>query len=81
MDYEQQPPCRFRPTIAPPTDRKDGQWVQFESPEQAAAKEAALRAFMQPGQRVPLLWDDGVTLLEVAEVQPDGTIEMRSAQD
>jgi hypothetical protein len=59
----------------------DGQWIYFESPEAAEAKEAEFRAFMQPGRQVPLLWEDGVTMLEVADVHPDGAIEVRSAQN
>lgn len=40
----------------------------------------AWRDFAQPGQRIPLLWEDGVTMLEIASVADDGTIEVRSVK-
>lgn len=52
-------------------------WRTYEWSEDP--KDVAWREFAQPGQRIPLLWDDGVTLLEIASVAEDGTIEVRSA--
>lgn len=71
---------KFRPTHAPDgwqQRAEEGQSVSFETAEQAAEREAAWREFAQPGARIPLLWEDGVTTLEIASVGEDGTIEVR----
>jgi len=70
-------PVRFRPTTAP-AGIGEPTTIRFETAEEAARRDAEFRAFMQPGQEVPLLWEDGVTTLEVAAVHPDGMIEIRS---
>lgn len=54
------------------------QYLHVEPAEVAEAREKAWREYAQPGARIPLLWDDGVTLLEIASVADDGTIEVRS---
>lgn len=42
--------------------------------------DAAWREFAQPGARIPLLWDEGVTTLEIVSVAEDGTVEVRSTK-
>jgi hypothetical protein len=74
---------KFRPAYAPEGWQKyadEGRSFSVESDEAAEARERAWREFAQPGAKVPLLWDDGVTLLEIASVAEDGTIEVRAAR-
>jgi hypothetical protein len=52
-------------------------WRKYQPVE---GEEDAWREFARPGQQVPLMWEDGVTMLEIVSVAEDGTIEVRSAK-
>lgn len=56
----------------------ESDWRKYQWPEDPTEK--AWRDFAKPGARLPLLWDDGVTMLEIASVGDDGTIELKAAK-
>ena len=68
---EQQEPIVWQPTFVG-SEGVGRRSVTFSHPADEGPK-------LQAGQRIPLVWSDGVTTLEVVSVDDDGVIELKRA--